>query len=97
MKSVYDIILGPVITEASMEATGLKKYVFEVALDAGKPEIKRAVEEIFGVKVMSVNTIRMPGKYKRMGVHSGYRPDRKKAIVRLRADSKTIEFFEGMV
>ena len=97
MKSVYDIIRRPVITEQSMELTGDKVYVFEVALDANKIEIKQAVQEIFGVEVKSVNTIRVPGKPKRMGVHMGYRPDRKKAVVRLKETSKSIEFFEGMV
>ena len=97
MKTAYDIILRPVVSEASMSETEIKKYVFEVAVDANKTEIGKAVEEIFGVEVMSVNTMRVPGKMKRMGVHSGYRPERKKAIVRLTEKSKTIEFFEGMV
>ena len=97
MKSAYDIIIRPVITEQSMEATDLKKYVFQVANDANKIEIKKAVEEIFGVKVEKVNTIRMEGKMKRMGVHVGRRASWKKAMVKLTADSKTIEFFEGMV
>ena len=97
MKSAYDIIIRPVITEQSMEATDDKKYVFMVAIDANKVEIKKAVEEIFGVKVEKVNTIRMDGKEKRMGVHVGRRANWKKAMVKLTADSKTIEFFEGMV
>ena len=65
MKTAYDIIIKPVITEQSMEATEDKKYVFQVAIDANKVEIKKAVEEIFGVKVEKVNTIRMEGKEKR--------------------------------
>ena len=73
-----------------------KKYTFEVAQDANKIEIKNAVEKIFGVKVASVNTMNVLGKYKRMGVHVGKRPDWKKAIVTLKEDSKTIEFFDGM-
>ena len=97
MKTAYDIIIKPVITEQSMEATEEKKYVFQVATDANKIEIKKAVEEIFGVKVEKVNTIRMEGKEKRMGVHIGRRANWKKAMVKLTADSKTIEFFEGMV
>ncbi len=97
MKTAYDIIIRPVITEQSMEATEEKKYVFQVAIDANKTEIKKAVEEIFGVKVEKVNTIRMEGKEKRMGVHIGRRANWKKAMVKLTADSKTIEFFEGMV
>ena len=97
MKTAYDIVIKPIITEQSMEATEEKKYVFQVAIDANKIEIKKAVEEIFGVKVEKVNTIRMEGKMKRMGVHVGRRASWKKAMVKLTADSKTIEFFEGMV
>ena len=97
MKTAYDIIIKPVITEQSMEATEEKKYVFQVAIDANKIEIKKAIEEIFGVKVEKVNTIRMDGKEKRMGVHVGRRASWKKAMVKLTAESKTIEFFEGMV
>ena len=96
MKTAYDIIIKPIITEQSMEATEEKKYVFQVAIDANKIEIKKAVEEIFGVKVEKVNTIRMDGKEKRMGVHVGRRANWKKAMVKLTADSKTIEFFEGL-
>jgi len=97
MKTAYDIIIKPIITEQSMEATEAKKYVFQVAIDANKIEIKKAVEEIFGVKVQKVNTIRMEGKMKRQGYHIGRRANWKKAMVTLTADSKTIEFFEGMV
>ena len=97
MKTAYDIIIKPVITEQSMEATEEKKYVFQVAIDANKIEIKKAVEEIFGVKVEKVNTIRMEGKMKRQGMFVGRRASWKKAMVKLTADSKTIEFFEGMV
>ena len=97
MKTAYDIIIKPIITEQSMEATEEKKYVFQVAMDANKIEIKKAIEEIFGVKVEKVNTIRMEGKEKRMGVHVGRRANWKKAMVKLTAESKTIEFFEGMV
>ena len=98
MKNAYDIIIRPVITEQSMEAVGDKKYVFMVAVDANKTEIKAAIEEIFGVKVAKVNTVRMQGKVKRTGAYpAGKRPAYKKAVVTLTADSKTIEFFEGMV
>ena len=97
MKSPYDIIKRPVITEKSMQNVENKTYVFEVAKDANKIEIGRAIEEIFGVKVAKVNTVNVLGKEKRMGVHSGYRADWKKAIVRLADSSKTIEIFEGMV
>ncbi len=98
MKNAYDVIIRPVITEQSMESVGDKKYVFQVALDSDKSEIKAAVEEIFGVKVAKVNTIRMQGKVKRTGSYpAGRRAAYKKAVVTLTADSKTIEFFEGMV
>ena len=98
MKTAYDIVVKPIITEQSMEATADKKYVFQVAIDANKIEIKKAVEEIFGVKVEKVNTIRMDGKAKRQGAApQGRRANWKKAMVKLTADSKTIEFFEGMV
>ena len=98
MKNVYDIIRRPVITEQSMEDVAAKKYVFEVNVDSNKTEIKAAVEEIFGVKVAKINTIRMQGKVKRTGAYpAGRRAAYKKAIVTLTADSKTIEFFEGMV
>ena len=98
MKNVYDIIKRPVITEQSMEGVADKKYVFEVDINANKTEIKEAVETAFGVKVAKVNTVRMQGKVKRMGAQpAGKRADYKKAVVTLTADSKTIEFFEGMV
>ena len=103
MATAYDIIIRPIITERAMSGAADKKYVdkkyvFEVAKDAGKVEIKKAVEEIFGVKVASVNTINVPGKKKRMGAaRPGMTRTWKKAYVQLAADSKTIEFFEGMV
>ena len=94
----YDIIIRPIITERALSAVADKKYVFEVAKDAGKIEIKKAVEEIFGVKVASVNTVNMPAKAKRLGAaRPGMTRSWKKAYVQLTADSKTIEFFEGMV
>ena len=96
--NAYDIILRPVITEQSMESVANKKYVFMVALDADKTQIKAAVEEAFGVKVAKVNTVRMQGKVKRTGAYpAGRRAAYKKAVITLTADSKTIEFFEGMV
>ena len=96
--NAYDIIRRPVITEQSMEAVADKKYVFEVAVNASKPEIKAAIEEIFGVKVAKVNTLRQQGKVKRTGRYpEGPRAEYKKAVVTLTADSKTIEFFEGIV
>ena len=96
--NAYDIIKRPVITEQSMEDIANKKYVFEVDINSNKTEIKAAVEEIFGVKVSKINTVRMQGKVKRTGAYpAGRRAAYKKAIVTLTADSKTIEFFEGMV
>lgn len=92
----YDIIRKPVITEKSMAAMAEKKYTFIVQITANKVQVKKAIEEIFGVKVDKVQTIRTMGKTKRMGVHVGKRADFKKAIVTLAADSKNIEFFEGM-
>ena len=98
MANVYDIIIRPIITEQSMEAATFKKYTFEVAKDANKIEIAKAVEEIFGVKVAKVNTINYDGKTKRVGAgRPGARKSWKKAYVQLTQDSKTIEFFEGMV
>ena len=97
MKSPYDVILRPIITEQSMEAVADKKYVFEVARDSNKVEIRKAIETIFKVKVLSVNTLNVKGKEKRMGVHKGYTSARKKAVVRLTEQSKPIEIFEGMV
>ena len=98
MKNIYDIVIRPVITEQSMADVADKKYVFEVAIDANKTEIKAAVEEIFGVKVAKVNTLNMQGKAKRTGrFPAGRRANWKKAMVTLTEDSKTIEFFEGMV
>ena len=98
MKTAYDIVIRPVITEQSMEATELKKYVFMVANNATKTEIKAAVSEIFGVTDEKVTTINMDGKLKRQGRYpEGRTASYKKAVVKLTADSKTIEFFEGMV
>ena len=96
--NAYDIIRKPVITEQSMADIADKKYVFMVDINSNKGEIKEAVETAFGVKVAKVNTVRMQGKVKRTGAYpAGKRADYKKAIVTLTADSKTIEFFEGMV
>ena len=91
-----DIILAPVITEKSVSVMGDKKYTFRVADGSNKIEIAKAVEEIFGVKVAKVNTISMKGKKRRMGRYVGYTSDWKKAVVTLKADSKGIEFFDGM-
>ena len=96
MKMAEDIILAPIISEASMDMLDGKKYVFKVHSDATKPEIAKAVEELFKVEVASVNTINMKRKPKRLGYHFGYTSAWKKAIVTLKPDSKTIEFFEGL-
>lgn len=96
MKAIQDIIIKPVITEASMDMIAAKKYAFKVAKNATKPEIAKAVEKMFEVEVESVNVINMKRKPKRLGVHSGYTAEWKKAIVTLTADSKTIEFFDGL-
>ncbi|MBR5868441.1 MAG: 50S ribosomal protein L23 [Clostridia bacterium] len=93
----YDIIKKPIITEKSTAGIMERRYTFEVAKEATKIDIKNACEEIFGIKVKSVNTINVKGKEKRMGVHTGFRPDWKKAIVTITEDSKTIEFFDSMM
>jgi len=96
MKNPHDIIIRPVLTEKSYDQIADRKYTFIVDIKANKTEIKKAIEEIFDVKVEKVTTMRRQGKMKRMGVHIGRRPNTKKAIVKLTPDSKTIEFFEGM-
>ena len=97
MKSAYDVIIRPVLTEKSYGEMADRKYTFQVAIGANKTEIKQANEEIFdGVKVESVNTMRTLGKIKRQGRTQGRTPEIKKAIVTLKKDSKGIEFFEGM-
>lgn len=92
-----DIILAPVITEASMAGIAMKKYTFKVAPTATKIDVARAAEELFGVKVAKVNTVSVRGRYRRQGMHGGYTPAVKKAIVTLKPDSKGIDFFESMV
>lgn len=100
MKFAHDIIKKPIISERSMEVAfdregnEIKKYTFEVPTSANKIEIKKAVEEVFGVKVADVNTINVTGKLKRMGRYEGRRASYKKAIVTLSKGSKTIEFFD---
>ncbi|QJC50664.1 50S ribosomal protein L23 [Paenibacillus albicereus] len=96
MKDPRDIIKRPVITEQSTELMASKRYVFEVDIRANKTEIKSAVEQIFNVKVSSVNTLRVPAKPKRYGRHSGYTSEWKKAFVQLSEDSKELEFFESV-
>jgi len=95
MKNPHDIIIRPIITERSTDIMEMQKYVFEVARDANKIEIRQAVEQIFSVKVTKVNTLRVPSKQKRMGRYVGKTSEWKKAIVTLTADSKPLQFFEG--
>ncbi len=97
MKTAHDVIVKPIITEASMQNIALKKYTFQVAKSANKIEIAQAIEKIFGVKVAKVNTVNVSGKMKRQGMKFGYTPDWKKAVVTLTEDSKTIEFFDSMM
>ena len=98
MKNPHDIILRPVLTEKGYNGIADKRYVFEVAVGSNKVEIKKALEKVFkDIKVESVNTLRTIGKIKRQGVTSGRTREVKKAYVKLTADSKPIEFFEGMV
>ena len=91
-----DIIISPILTEKSYQDIANKKYVFRVAKAANKTEIKLAVESIFEVSVESVNTVNCRGKKKRMGRYEGYTPAYKKAIVKLKDDSKAIAFFESL-
>ena len=96
-KTVQDIIIRPIITEASMDALADRKYTFKVAKTANKIEIKKAVEQLFkDVKVEKVNTMNVRGRKKRMGRNEGYTTAWKKAIVTITPDSKTIEFFDTM-
>ncbi|MEK3798955.1 50S ribosomal protein L23 [Peribacillus sp. FSL H8-0477] len=90
-----DIIKRPVITEASSDLMAEKKYTFEVDVRANKTQVKDAVQEIFSVKVEKVNIMNYKGKFKRMGKHAGYTNKRRKAIVKLTADSNEIELFEA--
>lgn len=97
MKLAQEIILAPVITEESMMDVADKKYAFKVAKDATKIDIKKAVEQLFGVKVAKVNTMNVKGHLRRYGRFEGYTSSWKKALVTLTEDSKTIEFFDGMM
>ena len=97
MKTAQDIIIAPIITETSMSGIADKKYTFKVAKDANKIEIAEAIAQLFKVDVAKVNTINVRGKMKRMGRYSGYTASWKKAIVTLKADSKPIEFFDGLM
>ena len=96
MKAIENIIIKPIITEKSMSAIGEKCYTFEVMKNASKAEIAKAVEAMFDVEVLTVNTINMKKKPKRLGVHAGFTGEWKKAIVTLKPDSKSIAFFDSM-
>ena len=91
-----DVILKPVLTEKGYDGIADKRYTFYVKNTANKIEIRHAVEKLFGVKVAKVNTINCKGKLKRMGRNEGYTPNRKKAVVILKEDSKPIEFFNSL-
>ena len=96
MEQYYQIIHHPIISEKSTDLKGINnQLVFKVAMDANKVEIKKAIEAIFGVKVLSVRTMRVMGKRKRLGRFMGKRPDWKKAIVKLK-EGDSIDFFEGV-
>ena len=92
----YDIIKKPLMSEKSYAQIQNKIYTFVVDKNANKVEIRKAVEEIFNVQVEKVNTAIVSGKLKRQGKYEGYTPDYKKAIVQLKADSKSIEFFDSL-
>lgn len=96
MKAAQDIVIKPIITERSVDGLEAGKYTFKVAKDANKLEIKKAVEELFDVQVEKVNTMNCKGRTKRVGRFVGKKPDWKKAIVTLKEDSKTIEFFDSL-
>ena len=99
MKSPHDILLRPVLTEKAYDGIADKRYIFEVAIDANRTEVKQAIEAVFaedGVKVEKVNIVRTLGKIKRQGRTAGRTPEIKKAYVTLKKDSKPIKFFEGM-
>lgn len=95
MKSARDIIIRPIVSEKSYELIEHNRYTFQVHPDAEKIEIRKAIEELFNVTVLRVNTMTMKGKPKRLGRFPGYRPGWKKAIVTLSRGDR-IEFFESM-
>ncbi len=96
MKTEYQTIIKPIITEETMDLADEKKYVFQVAKEANKTEVRQAVEKIFGVNVAKVNILNVSGKTKRMGRYVGKTASYKKAVVSLTADSKEIEIFQGL-
>ncbi len=96
MKNGYDVIIRPIITENTMDMAADKKYAFKVAKDANKTEVRKAIEEIFGVDVAKVNIMNVSGKRKRLGRTFGTTSSYKKAVVTLTPDSKEIEIFQEM-
>ncbi len=96
MKTPYDVIIKPIISEMSMDEAHNKKYTFQVAKGANRTQVKAAIEEIFGVEVAKVNTMNVIGKVKRMGRNVGMTASTKKAVVTLTPKSKEIEFFQGL-
>jgi large subunit ribosomal protein L23 len=96
MRTPYDVIIKPIISEMSMDEAHKKKYTFQVAKGANRTEVKKAIEEIFGVEVAKVNTMNVVGKVKRMGRNVGMTASSKKAVVTLTPKSKEIEFFQGL-
>jgi large subunit ribosomal protein L23 len=96
MKTAYDIIIKPVISERSMDDAQARKYTFKVALGANKTEVKHALEEIFDIEIAKVNIMNIRAKKKRMGRSQGMTSASKKAIVTLKPNSKEIEFFQGL-
>jgi len=97
MKDPHDVIIRPVLTEKSYDGFPTKNYTFQVAMDSNRIEVRKAIEEIFDVKVERVNIARQQGKLKRMGRTQGRTNEIKKAYVKLTEESKPIEFFEGMI
>ena len=95
--AAQDIIIRPIVTEKTMDGVQNKKYTFEVAKDATKIDIARAVEELFGVKVSKVNTLHVRGHMRRQGRSEGYTPSWKKAVVTLTEGSQSIDFFDSMI
>ena len=96
MKTGYDVIIRPIITENSMDMAADKKYAFKVAKTANKTEVRKAVEEIFGVDVAKVNIVNVSGKKKRLGMNFGTTSAYKKAVVTLTPESKEIEIFQDL-
>ena len=96
MKTAYDVVIRPIITESSMDLAAERKYAFKVDPRANKTEVKHAIEEIFDVDVAKVNIMNVNGKTKRLGRSGGKTADYKKAIVTLTPDSKEIEIFQGL-